>query len=1026
STLRFKVNVQAPDLDTNGIIIGNSLNLNGDTLKDLAGNDSLLVLPNLDTSNVFINVGAVLTITPQTTNDFSVVAIGNTSNLLFDLENTHPTSGASAIVATLGNDYSFTGGAYPGTGGDCSASLSAATTCVIDITFTPTTDSIITLDFDLDFYNGYENEEITQSLTGEGLAIPSAVTLISPGSNLSNIQTPQVQIDGIRNPSTVKVYTDPGCSTLHDTFAATAASITETLSSLSEGVQDLYVIQNYSSVDSLCSASLLTYTVDITNPSAPGSLTLEGGATTSQSETIDWIDSTDINGIDYYLYAIGTTPGGDDVLGFTNIGDVLTYQDTTQTYSLINYYSSIKAMDNAGNTSAISTSAVWTLDTTPPSAPSGLAMSNDFFNGYLPATTTVFSWTNPVTDFDHAEVALGTSSGGNEVKDWTESTNPVDHTFTSVAGISECTTIYPSVRAVDQAGNISTVSTSGGNLKWDNTAPTNPTALVINSTESYPHKSIDISWTASSENCGTVTYEISLSTSAGGNDIQDWFDIGAGLTYQVENGVDGASFTLSSNTDYFINIRAVDSAGNISSGVLSSSAFQIKAPYALLIGTESTAPTSSTNLAQILGHDIEWSYSSFTSGFFNHTPGINEHEVQILKNGDYYLSLNIPVTGTGQRVGILNEVFVNGSLLNTGIASSTYLRNSAAHNSDSNHLALVLDGLMANDVITIKTTRNTTVNGTSITNNEAVLFLEYLDNNRNIFSATSDSATLGTNLNNASPTFFEFNQTLITPTYDHDNSTDPEEIEITETGYYKISFNLPTETTCTTFRNALLVDLVINGTVHEGNTAAQGYTRCANDHDFSTYHFNSVVNLAASDVLKIQAKQDALTQNVSFYTAAKASLTIEKIAQEKIISLSGTTTLAGTNWNTATGGSAIQWDTSIYMDSGKYSHSTTVANHEVTILEDGNYTLIYNDLLSSTVQRPNVQIRVKKNGTTINYGRCSSHYIRSIEGHNDASCTLNIYLENVLTNDVITIEAVREAAAGVVTAQKALFSLIKN
>ncbi|MEO0336419.1 MAG: fibronectin type III domain-containing protein, partial [Pseudomonadota bacterium] len=103
-----------------------------------------------------------------------------------------------------------------------------------------------------------------------------------------------------------------------------------------------------------------------------------------------------------------------------------------------------------------------------------------------------------------------------------------------------------------------------GDSGEDTEAPAQPTSLSAagqaSSTQSKP-----ISWTASSDNVGVSYYEVALGSTgigSGQNDLFDWTNVGDVTSYQVVNGVDSASLSLSSGTSYVVSVRAVDSAGN--------------------------------------------------------------------------------------------------------------------------------------------------------------------------------------------------------------------------------------------------------------------------------------------------------------------------------------------------------------------------------------------------------------------------------------------------------------------------------
>ena len=94
---------------------------------------------------------------------------------------------------------------------------------------------------------------------------------------------------------------------------------------------------------------------DNTAPSVPGSFN-DGVKTTndSTSPSLSWNASTDSgSGISHYEIALGTTSGATNIQSWTNIGDVTSGQHTSLALTLgSTYYSSIRAVDAAGNTSS--------------------------------------------------------------------------------------------------------------------------------------------------------------------------------------------------------------------------------------------------------------------------------------------------------------------------------------------------------------------------------------------------------------------------------------------------------------------------------------------------------------------------------------------------------------------------------------------------------------------------------------------------------------------------------------------------
>ncbi|MCB0367642.1 MAG: fibronectin type III domain-containing protein, partial [Bdellovibrionales bacterium] len=156
---------------------------------------------------------------------------------------------------------------------------------------------------------------------------------------------------------------------------------------------------------------------DNTNPGAPGVPDVSAGdAEATKSPTTTWTAGTDNCELSHYQMAIGTTSGGTDIQGFTNIGNVTSYQAVNGvggfTLALspgIYYYTTIRTVDSSGKVSSTQTSSQWRYIVAP-DAVSDLAYAS------RTTTTVEMSWTapnnngTPITDYliEYKETSSGT------------------------------------------------------------------------------------------------------------------------------------------------------------------------------------------------------------------------------------------------------------------------------------------------------------------------------------------------------------------------------------------------------------------------------------------------------------------------------------------------------------------------------------------------------------------------------------------------------------------------------------------
>lgn len=204
-----------------------------------------------------------------------------------------------------------------------------------------------------------------------------------------------------------------------------------------------------------------------------------------------------------------------------------------------------------------------------PNPISSLTASAVWVKGNSPVASPLYSWINP-SGITAIEVALGSTSGGTEILNWSATSVVTSYTFTNLSTLSNCVPYYASVRTVNQHNKKSSVVSHSG-FRWDSGNPGNPGAITNSGTPTGSVAPL-ASWGASTDNCALQSYEIAIGTTAGGTDISGgWKNIGNVTSYQPTNGAGGFSFTLQEGTTYYTSVRAKDEAGNYSGATTSTS-----------------------------------------------------------------------------------------------------------------------------------------------------------------------------------------------------------------------------------------------------------------------------------------------------------------------------------------------------------------------------------------------------------------------------------------------------------------------
>ncbi|HAM37096.1 MAG TPA: hypothetical protein DCP85_14355, partial [Elusimicrobia bacterium] len=198
-----------------------------------------------------------------------------------------------------------------------------------------------------------------------------------------------------------------------------------------------------------------------------------------------------------------------------------------------------------------------------PSAPAGLAFSNATQTGLT------LGWTAATDNIGVADYRLDLSQNSGFTSLVTGYSNRSLGNVTSAAltGLSAGTVYYARLRAADAAGNISANSAAASTTT---SAPPDvtPPAAPSNVTLSNPTvSSLNLAWTASTDNIGVTSYKLDVSLNS------SFSNFIAGYNNKDLGNVTSTSISgLSAGTVYYARLRAYDAAGNVSANSASASA----------------------------------------------------------------------------------------------------------------------------------------------------------------------------------------------------------------------------------------------------------------------------------------------------------------------------------------------------------------------------------------------------------------------------------------------------------------------
>ena len=274
--------------------------------------------------------------------------------------------------------------------------------------------------------------------------------------------------------------------------------------------------------------------------------------------SLRWDANADDDLKQYEVYQ-GTTSGVTPNKVYTGLATSFVF-DTLSTnpqyfaVRVVDVFNTPSVADATGSATAKSSYAV---DTAPPATPTGVTVSSavDTSDASGGRAYINVSWTGVAdTDLQYYSVRYSTNT-----TDWQYTTVPEGVTATRINGLRPDTAYNVAVAAVDFSGNSSAYVNAGTypiTTAKDTTAPAAPTGVTIGAGVT----TITVYWNENSETDvkgGVGFYEIQLDTVNTFNSVN--------LISKQTSGTITSFSSLTSNTTYYVRIRAVDASGNAGS-----------------------------------------------------------------------------------------------------------------------------------------------------------------------------------------------------------------------------------------------------------------------------------------------------------------------------------------------------------------------------------------------------------------------------------------------------------------------------
>ncbi|SVA37705.1 uncharacterized protein METZ01_LOCUS90559, partial [marine metagenome] len=337
--------------------------------------------------------------------------------------------------------------------------------------------------------------------------------------------------------------------------------------------------------------------------------------------SLHWTGS-DTRELFFYEYSVGTTEGDSNTVDWIDTGpNTAVTVDSLELIQGTTYFGNVRAFDNAGNVSAVTSSDGITIDYTVPDTGTVTdGLDEDLiFTGTADSLSAHWDgFTDSLSGILHLEYAVGTSPAGSDVVEWTIT---VDSSMVESGLSLENGSIYHvSVRAVDQALNISPSSSSNG-VVVDITAPdigTVSDGMGLDEEWTNSFTTLYGNWSGFTDTISGIDYyEYAIGTSSGGTNIIDWVMAGLDTSFLRDD------LELLSSVTYYISVRATDLVGNSSVVALSDG-----------ITVDQISPIVDEPLDGSGGVDLDWQSSTnilalHWSAVDNRNRGLDEYKYAI-------------------------------------------------------------------------------------------------------------------------------------------------------------------------------------------------------------------------------------------------------------------------------------------------------------------------------------------------------------------------------------------------------------
>lgn len=852
-------------------------------------------------------------------------------------------------------------------------------------------------------------------------SIPSAMTT-TPALAGNNNNAPTV------NGSTdagafVYIYTNSSCtSAVEGSATANGGGTFNATVSVADNTTTTFWAKSADAAgnQSACSSSNITYVEDSSTPLAPSALATV--PVSPANNNAPNVTGTAESGTTVRLYTnssctSGVLATGTAASGTFSIAIAPSDNTTTDIWAT--------SQDAAGNTSGCSISTVsYVEDSAAPAAPTVSSI-----------TPTHAAVTPDGIGNNNNPVVTGTSEVGATVRIYTNGTCTtlvgtdvagVGGVFNVTTAVSNNTTSTMYARATDAAGNLGPCSTTFKTYTEDSNAPA--VLALTGVTPVSPNDDHTPTFTGTAEaNALVKLYTDSLCTN-----------------YLAENTTDlnatAFSVTIPALADDEVMQvwgTPTDRAGNTGpcsqTHATSTSRDETYVHFSIPEGVgyfEGTRTVGNANLnSSATPSAFQWSTNTTKkhSTYYTHSISTNSHLVRVNIAGDYLVSLNMVITNTTGIVPVAVGFQVrtgNGTTQTDHPRGQCIARHStpAANTTRTSSCnATVLLSLAADDYIDVTAFRVGS-GTTSTTSPGSSMYIKYIPNTAKAYlaQATTNTNAGSTNYNaNGTEYYFRWQDVTTDAAFTHSDSTNPEQVTLTEAGTYFVSVVSPTSAQSNHGNMRYKVYGGASGaTLQPGAEFKQGFGGTATSYNNTASWMGIIDNVTANDVVRVSMQQEANnTGTITAIASRQASFYIEKVDTTCMYFGVGTTSTGTTSTEYNQTGS-LKFSTDYVIDTACYTHSESTNNHQITVTDAGDYELTFSAAVTGATADANFSATVQVNGSNQARLTTSSFYIEVLGAgstHAESSGTMMVLVKDVPAGANITV-ATATITAGSFTA----------